>query len=114
MAEGGPGGRTMPRSALDPQTCLLGDTTNIHARLRKAHKKFLLLALCVARKCIAITWKSVSELSIGRWDSEMNSCVPPEKLHIQSGTFMILLHRCCTKFYLAYMDTLSAPMVDGL
>ena len=38
------------------------------------------MALGVARKCIAITWKSDSPVPIARWFSEMNSCVPLEKV----------------------------------
>lgn len=98
---------------IDPQTCLLGDTTNIDARLRKAQKRFLSLALCVARKCIAIMWKSDSQLSIGRWVSEMKSCAPLEKitytLRNDYNTFTEMWQP-----YLAYMDTLPASMVDGL
>ncbi len=47
-----------------PQTCLLGDSTRIDAQLRKTQKKFLAVSLCIARKCIAITWKSDSHLPI--------------------------------------------------
>ena len=38
------------------------------------------MALGVARKCIAITWKSDSPVAIARWFSEINSCVPLEKV----------------------------------
>ena len=99
---------------LDPQICLLGDTTNIDARLRKPQKKFLSLALCVARICIAVAWKSDSRLSIRRWVSEMNSCVPLEKitytLRKDYDTFIEMWQP-----YLECMDTLSASLLmDGL
>ena len=38
------------------------------------------MALGVARKCIAITWKSDFPVPIARWFSEMNSRVPLEKV----------------------------------
>lgn len=62
-----------------PQTCILGDTTKIDAQ-RLILQRFLSLALCVDRKCTAIMWKSDSQLSIVRWVSEMNGCVPLEKI----------------------------------
>ena len=89
---------------LDPQTCLLGDTTNI---------EFLSLALCVARKCIAITWKSDSQFSTGRWVSEINSCVPLEKMTYTLRKDYNTFTDMATP-YLVYFDTLSASMMDGL
>lgn len=65
---------------LDPELCLLGNFTSISDSLSKAQMKFMDIALCVARKCIAVTWKSDSPLLIDRWSSEMNSCVPLEKV----------------------------------
>ena len=65
---------------MDPELCLLGNFTSISANLRRHKIKFVEVALGVARKCIAITWKSDSPVPIARWFSEMNSCVPLEKV----------------------------------
>ena len=63
---------------VDPELWLLGNfkylsfskrcTTQIH------------WTCCVAKKCIAVSWKSDSTLLIDRWSVEMNSCIPLEKI----------------------------------
>ena len=55
---------------LDPELCLLGNFTSISANLRRHKIKFVEVALGVARKCIAITWKSDSPVAIARWFSD--------------------------------------------
>ena len=66
--------------------------------------------LKVARKCIAITWMSDSQLYIGRCFSEMNSCVPLEKITYtirkDYDTFIEMWQP-----YLAHRDTSSANVV---
>lgn len=63
---------------LDPQIYLLGNFTIISAHLRNFHKRFLEIALCIARKCTAASWKFDSHLPIARQLLEMNSCIPLE------------------------------------
>ena len=58
----------------------MGNFTSISANLRRHKIKFVEVALGVARKCIAITWKSDSPVAIAKWFSEINSCVPLEKV----------------------------------
>ena len=53
--------------SVDSQICLLGNLTTISANLRNFQKKFLEIASCIARRCIAMTWKSDSHLLIARW-----------------------------------------------
>lgn len=65
---------------VDPEFCLLGNFTSIRGSLNNAHLKFMEVALCVAKKCIAVSWKSDSPLLIDRWSFEMNSCIPLEKI----------------------------------
>lgn len=65
---------------LDPELCLLGNLTSISRFLPKSQIKFVEIALCVARKCLTVTWKSDSYLHIDRWSSEINSCIPLEKI----------------------------------
>ena len=70
---------------LDPELCLLGNFTEISAGLRRHKIKFIEVALGMARKCIAITWKSDSAPPIARWFSEMNSCVHLEKITFEKS-----------------------------
>jgi len=70
--------------AVDPELCLLGNLTSIRHSLTNAQLKFIEVALCVAKKCIAVSWKSDSPLLIDRWSVEMNSCIPLEKNHLLS------------------------------
>lgn len=63
---------------LDPGLCLLGNTTNLN--LTQSSRKFIDIAFTVSRKCIALTWKSDSPLSISKWISEMMTCLPLEKI----------------------------------
>ncbi len=65
---------------LDPELCLIGNFRKIEKPLNKYQTKFLKIALAVARKCIAVTWKSDSPLPLTKWYTEMNSCVPLEKI----------------------------------
>lgn len=65
---------------VDPEFCLLGNLRKIDKTLNKFQKHFLRIALAVARKCIAVSWKSDSPLSITKWYLEMNRCVPLEKI----------------------------------
>ena len=91
---------------LDPEVCLLGNFTSISRRLRRHQIKFIEVALGVARKCISITWKSDSLLPIARWFSEMNSCVPLEKITYSlrnvPDTFLKIWQP-----YLDYIETVS-------
>ena len=70
-------GSTFP---LDPELCLLGDFTSLNRSSTKSQIKCMEMALCVARKCITLTWTSDSPLLIDRWSLEMNSCIPLEKI----------------------------------
>ncbi len=64
---------------LDPELCLPGNVTNLN--LNQSSRKFIDIALAVSSKCIALTWKSDSPLSISKWISEMMICVRLEKIN---------------------------------
>lgn len=65
---------------VDPELCLLGNFMKIDKPLNKLQLKFVEIALALARKCVAATWKSDSPLPITKWYLEMNSCIPLEKI----------------------------------
>lgn len=50
----------------------------------KTQLKFIENALCVAKKCIMVSWKFYSPLRNDRWLFEMNSCIALDKNHILS------------------------------
>lgn len=61
-----------------PELCLLGNATNL--KFGWSSGKLVDLALTVSRKCIALTWKSDSSLSISKLQSEIMTCLPLEKI----------------------------------
>ena len=64
---------------LDPEVCLLGNFTNTN--LRQSHTiKLTEILLAIAKKCIALKWKLDSSLPVAMWLSEVNSCIPLEKI----------------------------------
>ena len=71
--------RTIP---LDSRLFLLGDIKGILPRLilDKYQERFLKIAIAIARKCVAVTWKDHNEIRIERWYTEMRSCIPLEKV----------------------------------
>ena len=89
---------------LDPELCLLGSFTTFNGSLTKLQIKFAEIALCVARKCIAMTWKSDSPTLIDRWSVEMNSCIPLEKITYSLRKKYKLFLKIWQP-YLEYMDT---------
>lgn len=99
---------------LDPQICLLGNFTTSNAHLRNLQKKFLTVALCIARKCIAIPWKSDSHLPIARWLYEMKTCIPLESItYALRNEYNILLkiwQLCLAYGYFA--DSYSRPNLN--
>ena len=95
-------GTTFP---LDPELCLLGNFTSVSDSLTRTQMKFIDIALCVARKCIAITWKSDSPLLIDRWTSEMNSCIPLEKITYN----LRKRYQTFIKIWQPYLDYIARP-----
>ncbi len=95
---------------LDPEICLLGNFTNSSLTTKYA-KKLTEILLIIAKKCIAIKWKSDAPLSIKMWLCEINSCVPLEKISYwmqkRSKTFYKIWQP-----FLIYMENLPAHQVD--
>jgi len=56
---------------VNPEFCLLGKFMKIDKMVNSFQKHFLEITLAVARKCIAVSWKSDSPLSVTRWYLEM-------------------------------------------
>lgn len=69
---------------LNPELCLLGELHIFGSRIHNAQLKFMKVALCVAKKCIAVSWKSDSPLFYCQVVFEMKSCIPLERNHILS------------------------------
>lgn len=65
----------------DPEVCLLGNYTNSNITQDNAIRLTEIL-LIIAKKCIAIKWKSDTVIPINLWLSEVNNCVPLEKNNI--------------------------------
>ena len=65
-----------------PTLFLLSDIegSELKSKLNKYQIEFLKIALAVAKKTIAVSWKLDSPLSIERWKSEIVSCIPLEKI----------------------------------
>lgn len=95
---------------LDPEICLLGNFTNVNLR-NNFNIKYTEITLATVRKCVRLTWKSDSPLSITRWLSEMNKCIPMEKISYA-------LRNKCNYFVkiwqtvLYYMETRQLGLVD--
>ena len=93
---------------MDPELCLLGNFTCIRDSLNNAQFKFMGVALCVAKKCIAVSWKSDARVSIDGWSLEMNNCIPLEKitycLRKRYDTFLKIWQP-----YLDHIDPSPAP-----
>lgn len=66
----------------NPRLLLLGDVEGIRPQLKlnKYQKEFIKISLAVAKKSIAVTWKSDSYLSMDRWNNEISNCIPLEKI----------------------------------
>ena len=54
--------------------------TSLNRSSTKCQIKCMEIALCVARKCTTVTWKSDSPLLIDKWSLERNSCIPFENI----------------------------------
>lgn len=92
----------------DPELCLLGNMKHICGSLKKAQQKFIQIALSVAKKCIAISWKSDSLLVVNRWSSELNSCIPMEKI-----TYSVKKqHHKFLKIWQPYLDYINKPLTS--
>jgi len=90
---------------LDPELCLLGKLTTFNGSLTKIQTKFVEISSCVARKCIAMTWKSDSPTLMDRWYVEINSCIPLEKItYSLRKRYKLFLN--IWQPYLEYMDTM--------
>lgn len=67
---------------LDAELCLLGNFTSFSGSFSGAQFKFMEVVLSVARKCIAVSWKSDSPLPIDRWFFVDKQLCPPSKKHL--------------------------------
>ena len=93
---------------LDPGLCLLGNTTNF--KLSQSSRKLIDIAFTVSRKCVALTWKSDSSLSISKWISEMMTCLPFEKItYVMRNRYDTFL-----KIWQPFIDYIETTAVDSL
>lgn len=95
---------------LDPEVCLLGNFTN--ANLRQSHTiKLTEILLAIAKKCIALKWKSDSSLPVAMWLSEVNSCIPLEKITYCLRNKLKTFYRIWQPF-IDYMENLLPHHID--
>lgn len=69
---------------VDPELRPLENLESIHGLLNKTQLKFTQLALCVAKKCLVVSWKSDSSILTDGWLVEIKSRIPLEKNRISS------------------------------
>ncbi len=96
---------------LDPGLCLLRNVSNL--KLSQNSRKFIDIAFTVSRKCIALTWKSDSSLSILKWISEMRTCLPLEKITYSKRNKYDIFLKIWQPF-IEYTETLPLTAVDSV
>ena len=95
---------------LDPEVCLLGNFTNTN--LRQSHTiKLTEILLAIAKKCIALKWKLDSSLPVAMWLSEVNSCIPLEKITYCLRNKLKTFYRIWQPF-IDYMENLPPHLID--
>lgn len=92
---------------VEPEICLIGNFMKINEPLNKYQTKFLEIALAVAKKNIAVTWKSDSPLHLTKWYTEMNRCIPLEKI-----TYSLRKsYKTFVKIWQPYLDYVGAVVI---
>ena len=93
---------------MDPEICLLGNFTN--SNLRHSYSiKLTEILLTIAKKCIAIKWKSDLPVPVGMWLSEVRSCIPMEKITYSIRNKTDCFSRIWQPF-ISYMENLPPHM----
>ncbi len=96
----------------DPEVCLLGNYTNSDITQDYAIRLTEIL-LIIAKKCIAIKWKSDTVIPISLWLSEVNNCVPLEKLTYWLRNKSEVFHKIWQPLF-RYMEDTSIDQMDSL
>ena len=99
-------GVTLP---LDPELCLLHNFSNCN--LSKHAIKLTETLLVIAKKCIALKWKSDLPLPIGLWLAEVNRCIPLEKITYSVRNRMHIFHKIWQPF-ISYLEGLPSHMIE--
>lgn len=95
---------------MDPEICLFGNFMNSNLPHSNSIKLSEIL-LTIAKKCIAVKWKSDVPVPIRMWFSEVNSCIPLEKITYSLRNKTDRFNRIWQPF-ISYMENLPPHMTE--
>lgn len=95
---------------MDPEICLLGNSSN--SNLTHSYSiKLTGILLAIAKKCITMKWKSDLPVPIKMWLSEVNNCIPLEKITYSLRNNIQLFYKIWQPF-ITYMENLPPHMIE--